>query len=317
MFLRTEAEASSRIEQTYARARTMLLFEHMPEVAETTPSVREVENNFRVLESALRIVRDRPLVLADIRALHALLFDRVEPPPKCIGKFRNTQNWIGNSRKIQEARFVPPPPTSVDRLMRELVDYLNQRDQLPTLVRAAMVHYQFEAIHPFEDGNGRIGRAIVLAQLRRDGVIDQPLLNPSAGLERNRREYYDCLLGVSRIGAWDAWIELFCRCIADEADESVRKLARLEALRERYRKQLEDAGHGTRLLALVDHLLGEPAQTAKQAAAVFRVTAAAGQRMLEKLEQYDIVREVTGRARDRIWLAHGFLEVFSPGSATP
>jgi Fic family protein len=312
MFLRREAEASSRIEQTYARVRTMLLFEHDPEVADSTPSVREVENNFRVLERAFDIVRRRGLSLADVRGLHAILFDGVEHPPAFVGRFREVQNWIGNSRRIEEARYVPPPPTSVPGLMQQLVDFLRAEDDLPPLVRAAMVHYQFEAIHPFDDGNGRIGRAIVLAQLHREGAIDDPLLNPSAGLERNRREYYDCLLDVSRRGSWGSWIELFCRSIADEADESVRKLNRLEELRAVYHSRLRAARHGTRLLALIDHLMGRPVLNAKQAAEVFDVTPAAGQQMLEKLERLQIVREVTGQARFRIWLAEEFLRVFAP-----
>jgi len=312
MFLRREAEASSRIEQTYARVRTILLFEHLPEVAESSPSVRDVENNFRILEEAFRVVRKRDLTLSDIRGLHAILFQDVEHQPRNVGQFRQVQNWIGNSSRIEEARYVPPPPTSVEPLMRQLLDFVNRKDELPALVRAAMAHYQFEAIHAFEDGNGRIGRALVLAQLYREKAISEPLLNPSAKLERNRREYYDCLLNVSQHGSWGEWIELFCRSIADEADESVGKLHRLEELRESYREKLDSAGFGARLLLLVDHLMGEPAATAKQVAKVFDVTPAAGQRMLEKLESLKIVREITGKSRYRVWLADEYLEVFSP-----
>jgi Fic family protein len=311
MFLRSEAEASSRIEQTYARVRTMLLFEHSPEVAESSESVQEVENNFRVLEAAFDVVRQRPLTVSDVRALHSLLFQNVSRPPKVVGEFRHEQNWIGNSKRIEEARYVPPPPLSVPPLMAQLVKYLSEGDQLPQLVRAAMAHYQFEAIHPFEDGNGRIGRAIVLAQLHREKVLDEPLLNPSAGLERNRREYYDCLLEVSRRGAWGPWIELFCRSIADEADASIVKLDRLEEIRDAYHAKLRRAGCGAKLAALVDHLMGEPARSAKQAAALFGVTQARGQQMLQKLESLGITREITGKARHRVWLAHEFLEVFS------
>jgi len=312
MFLRREAEASSRIEQTYARVRTMLLFEHLPEVAESSPSVRDVENNFRILEEAFRVVRKRDLTLSDIRGLHAILFRDVEHQPRNVGQFRQVQNWIGNSSRIEEARYVPPPPTSVETLMRQLLDFVNRKDELPALVRAAMAHYQFEAIHAFEDGNGRIGRTLVLAQLYREKAISEPLLNPSAKLERNRREYYDCLLNVSQRGWWGEWIGLFCRSIADEADESVGKLRRLEELRELYREKLGSAGHGARLLLLVDHLMGEPAATAKQVAKVFDITPAAGQRMLEKLESLKIVREITGKSRNRVWLADAYLEVFSP-----
>lgn len=311
MFLRNEAEASSRIEQTFARVRTMLLFELSPEFADSSPSVRDVENNFHVLEQAFEVVRQRHLTVSDIRGLHEILFRGVDRPPRIVGDFRKVQNWIGNSRRIEEARFVPPPPESVPPLMAQLVAYLKEKDAVPSLVRAAMTHYQFEAIHPFDDGNGRIGRAIVLAQLHREGLIDEPLLNPSAGLEPNRRAYYDCLLDVSKSNAWGPWIELFCRSIADEAEESIRKLNRLESLRDAYHERLRAAKCGARLALLVDHLLGDPALSAKRAAAAFNVTPAAGQRMLEKLEKLGIVQEVTGKARHRVWLAHEFLEVFT------
>ncbi len=316
MFLRNEAEASSRIEQTFARVRTMLLFEYSPEVADSTPSVRDVENNFHVLEHAFEVVRERHLTVSDIRGLHEILFRGVDRPPRIVGDFRKVQNWIGNSRRIEEARYVPPPPLSVPPLMAQLVAYLREKDAVPSLVRAAMTHYQFEAIHPFDDGNGRIGRAIVLAQLHREGLIDEPLLNPSAGLERNRRAYYDCLLDVSKSNAWGPWIELFCQSIADEAEESIRKLNRLESLRDTYHERLREAKCGARLALLVDHLLGDPALSAKRAAGVFDVTQAAGQRMLEKLEKLRIVQEVTGKARHRVWLAHEILEVFSSSAAS-
>jgi Fic family protein len=311
MFLRREAEASSRIEQTFARVRTMLLFEHLPEVEQSAPSVHEVDNNFRVLEESFRIVRKRRLTLMDMRGLHAMLFDGVEQSPRNVGQFRQIQNWIGNSRKIEEARYVPPPPASVPHLMQQLVDFMAEQDDLPTVVRAAMIHYQFEAIHPFEDGNGRIGRALVLAQFHREGALTEPLLNPSAGLERNRRAYYDALLEVSTRGNWENWIVLFSRTIRDEAGESVKKLHRLEALREKYATKVRGAGSGARLVALVDHLMGEPAMSAKQAAKLFNVTPAAGQHMLEKLERLNIVREMTGKQRNRVWLAHGYVDVFS------
>jgi Fic family protein len=319
MFLRKEAQASSQIERTYARVRTMLLFEHLPEIANAAPSVREVENNFHVLEEAFQIIRERPMTTADIRALHAVLFKNIEAAAHLhragVGRFRTAQNWIGSSNRIEEARYVPPPPTSVDALMQQLVVFISAKDALPPVVRAAMAHYQFEAIHPFEDGNGRIGRALVLAQLHREGAIDEPLLNPSAMLERNRRDYTDALLEVSRRGAWGEWIELFCLAIADEAEESLTKLNRLEELRDEYRRRVRAAGSAGRLLLLVDHLLAAPVATARETARLFEVTPAAGQKMLEKLESLKIVREITGKARNRIWLAHEYLAVFAPEDA--
>lgn len=310
LFLRREAEASSRIEQTYARVRTMLLFEHDGSVADALPSVIEVENNFRVLELAFGVVRDRPLTVTNVRALHAELFRGVAHPPQVVGDFRRLQNWIGRTGQLADAKYIPPPPTSVAGLIEQLVAYMKEADGLPALIRAAMVHYQFEAIHPFDDGNGRIGRAIVIAQFCRERVLEQPLLNPSAGLERNRRAYYDCLLDVSQRGDWNNWFELFCGAVESEAEASIRTLNALEQLREEYLAVLRTTGRSLRTLALLDHLIGDPVVTPRQVAEMFGITSAGGIKMLDRLTAAGIVAEVTGKTRNRIWVAERILDLF-------
>ncbi len=317
MFLRREAELSSRIEQTHAKVQTMLLFEHLPGIAEDVPAVREVANNFAVLEFAFQAVRRGGVSLALIRRMHQTLFEGISTGPHLTpGRFRQVQNWIGRSRRIEEARYVPPPPHAVEPCMRELVEYLQKPGDLPTIVRCAMVHYQFEATHPFVDGNGRVGRAIVLLMLHSENVLPVPLLNPSAQLERNRREYYDLLLDVSLRGAWGAWIEFFANCVAAEAQDACGRLARLDALRDRYRARFSAARTSALLMRVIDELFAEPAITARRAADALKINAANAQRLIDKLHRAAVLREVTGMRRNRLYVAQEVLDQFSASEET-
>jgi Fic family protein len=311
MFLRREAELSSRIEQTHARVQTMLLFEHLAEVEHDAPAVREVANNFKVLEFAFKSVKRHPISLSLVRRMHEVLFDGIDKPHLRPGRFREVQNWIGASRRIEDARYVPPPPHYVEPCMRSLVDYMSKPGDLPTVVRAAMVHYQFEAIHPFIDGNGRVGRAIVLLMLNAEGVLPVPLLNPSAQLEANRRAYYDRLLDVSEGGQWGAWIEFFCECVAEEAGDACNRLTKLDALRDEYRARFSSARTSALLMRLVDELFADPAITVRGAASVLRINAANTQRLVDKLVNAKVLREVTGRKRNRVYVAQEIVDLFA------
>jgi Fic family protein len=309
MFLRREAELSSRIEQTYARVQTMLLFDHLPDVAQKVPAVREVTNNFRVLESAFQV--KQPVSLSLIRRMHEMLFEGIDAPRLAPGNFRRIQNWIGHTHRIEDARYIPPPPQEVERCMRGLVEYIRTADDLPTLVRCAMAHYQFEAIHPFADGNGRIGRAIVLLMLKLEKALPVPLLNPSAQLEQNRREYYDLLLNVTRRGEWKPWIEFFASSVAQEAEDACHRLTELDALRDGYRAQFGTARTSALLMRLIDELFADPAITAQQAASALQINAATAQRLVDKLAHGNVLREVTGKRRNRVYVAQSIVDLFS------
>jgi Fic family protein len=195
--------------------------------------------------------------------------------------------------------------------MKALVRYMRASGDFPTIVRCAMVHFQFEAIHPFVDGNGRIGRALVLLLLNAEGLLPVPLLNPSAQLEKNRREYYELLLEVSQRGAWEEWIEFFAVCVAREAGDAYQRLTALETLRDRYRAQFSTARTSVLLLRLVDELFADPAISAPQAAKMLRINAASVQRLIDKLVRGRVLREVTGKRRNRVYVAQDIVDVFS------
>lgn len=211
LFLRREAELSSRIENTYAGVRTQLLFKSVPEVLGKSPDVIEVDNNFRAIEFGLKAIKNRPLSVGLIKEMHQILLRGTTGEESKPGEFRRVQAHIGSSRDIRAARFVPAPPHAITDCMDALATYMAEDTTIPRVARLALIHYQFEAIHPFEDGNGRIGRVLILLLMSKFGMLPLPLFNPSAYLEQNRRAYYDHLLDVSQRGEWAGWIEFLSR----------------------------------------------------------------------------------------------------------
>jgi Fic family protein len=310
-FLRREAELSSRIEGTRAKVQTMVLFAHLPEIAADVPDVQEVENNFEALVAGLAATESRPVSLGIIRELHKILLRDVRGHDKTPGEFRRVQAFIGRTDRMEDARFVPAPPHEIEPSMRALESYVRGSDGLPPLARVAMVHYQFEAIHPFADGNGRIGRVLIMLMLRSEGLLPWPLINPSAPLEQDRRTYYDHLLSVSQRGSWPNWIEFFAGCIAREANNAITRIEALESLRESYRRRVQQARSSALLPRVIDHLFAEPAITVNAVADVLSVGYSSAKKLVERLVREKIVREVTGRVRDRVFLAQGVIDLLS------
>ena len=311
MFLRREAELSSKIENTFARVKTMLLFEQLPAVESETPSVREVHNNFLALEHAFANAQRRAITRSLIKEMHAILLRGVRGSDKKPGQFRTVQAHIGRTAYIEEARFVPSPPHAIESCMEALEKYLAGKDQIPTVVRAALAHYQFEAIHPFADGNGRVGRALLLLQLVRENVLSSPLLNPSAQLELHREEYYDRLLAVSQRGQWTEWIEFFCRCLADEASDAILRIERIESLRNRYHEMVRQPRASALLPKLIDKLFENPSVTIPGTAKMLNVTQPGAFPLVKRLVDLKILREVTGKLRNRVYLANDIVALFS------
>jgi len=311
MFLRREAELSSRIENTFARVQTLVLLEDSPSIEASNPDIREVLNNFRALEFAVASIVSRPLGRGFIKELHQTLLQGVRGHDKTPGKFRTMQAHIGRSPNIADARFVPAPPHAIEASMESLEQFLQATDKLPPVVRAAMVHYQFEAIHPFADGNGRIGRALLLVQLINEGVLTAPLFNPSAMLEARRDNYYDLLLGVSQSGNWSGWCRFFAGCLADEASEAAKRIEQMEQLREAWYTLLRAPRASAMLPRLVDELLTNPSATAASVARTLSLTTPAAQHLIDKCVEKGILREITGQARNRVYLAQRVVDLFA------
>lgn len=302
-FLRREAVASSRIEGTIATDRELLLFEIAPDKVKT-PEVREVGNYVAALEFGLGRLNDLPISLRLIRECHERLMRGVRGAGQFPGEFRRKQNYIGRrDQPIREARFVPPPPGEMRKALEELEKYMHADSSTPFLVRLALIHYQFEAIHPFEDGNGRIGRLLIPLQLCERRYLSQPLLYLSAYFDKHRTEYVDHLLAVSQKGSWEAWVRFFLSGVAEQARDSGRRAQNLLRLRESYRLRLQQEGRSARLLSLIDRLFAWPALTVPIARDFLRVTYRSAKLNIEKLVAAGVLREEPGRVYNRLYLA--------------
>jgi Fic family protein len=228
------------------------------------------------------------------------------------GEFRKTQTWNGApGASLNEAQFVPPPVEEMQESLADWEKFLNAKPPtMPALVQAAVIHYQFEAIHPFLDGNGRVGRLLLTLFLAERKILPEPLLYVSAFFERYRSEYYDLLMGVSARGEWAAWIAFFLRAVRTQAREAISRVERILALREQYRERvMKKKGKGSAsLVKLVEELFVMPATTIASASLALGTTPPAAQNTVEKLVELGILSEVTGRQRGRLYIAR---EVFA------
>ncbi len=307
-FLRREAVLSSRIEGTQASVADLVLFEAGPGAPERSPDVREVLNYVRALELAFQPRRRLPLSLRLIRELHRVLMTDVRGAHLTPGEFRTSQNWIGPPGcALEDARFVPPSPDELMRCLDAFEKYLHAPVDLPPLIRLGIIHYQFEAIHPFLDGNGRVGRLLLSLLLHEWRLLPQPLLYLSAYFEQHRSDYYDLLLDVSLRGDWSPWLTFFLKGVAQQSADAVARARRLFRLRERFHATLHANRSSALPLRLIDRLFEQPALSIAQAQKYLGVTRRAAALNVEKLIRAGILREATGRSRNRIFVADEIL----------
>ncbi len=304
-YVRREAVLSSRIEGTRASLSDVLLDE-----AETDRSqdadVREVRNYVEALEHGLERLRELPLSLRLVRELHERLMQGVRGDQATPGEFRRSQNWIGPAGSTPAtAPYVPPPPDAMMDCLADWEGFLHDRDRLPDLIQCALMHEQFEAIHPFLDGNGRVGRLLITLFLVERGRLPQPLLYLSDFIESHRQDYYDCLQSVRTEGDWPGWLHFFLAGVEATARSAVRQASRLMDLRESYRRRLSQRPNALRL---VDELFANPYLTAGRAARVLGVTDPTARQAIARLQTEGLLEEVTGRSWGRIYLARPILE---------
>ena len=310
-FLRREAVLSSRIEGTRASLSDLYAYEAVQlSLFEPSSDVREVYNYVRALEYGLERLRDLPLSLRLIREIHARLMEGVRGEYQTPGEFRLSQNWIGPPGSTpHDAPFVPPPVPEMWPALDAFERFLYAASVLPPLVRLGLIHYQFEAIHPFLDGNGRMGRLLITLLLCAWNLLPEPLLYLSAYFEAHRQTYYDLLLATSQAGKWEEWLAFFLRGVAFQSRDAVTRSGRLHDLRERLREQLQTARATARLLQVVDLLFAQPILTIRQVEAALDIDFTTAQRYVNQLEGAGLLREITGQARNRIYRADEVLRV--------
>lgn len=315
-FIRTEAVLSSRIEGTQADLVELYAFEAgqlaLPAVRppRDESDAREVHNYVVALEYGLDRLPTLPLSLRFIRELHERLMAGVRGGAATPGEFRRSQNWIGPpGTTLKDATYVPPPVVGgeLQAALDAFERYLHADDEYPLLMRLAFIHYQFEAIHPFLDGNGRIGRLLIVLLMVHWELLSQPLLYLSAFFERNRDAYYDRLYSVSARGAWREWVSFFLNGVTEQALDAVRRARRLQELQVDWRSRFED-GRSVALLRLVDRLFDSPVLTIRQAEAALGVSYRAARLSVQRLVDTGILRPIGESAYARLFVAEEIIK---------
>ena len=315
-FIRKEAVLSSRIEGTQSSLSDLLLFETTK--VERQRDVREVQNYVKAMEYGLKRLEELPLSLRFIRELHAILMEGVRGEHATPGEFPQSQNWIGPPGcTLEEATFVPPPVPEMLESLGQLEEFLHARSDLPFMVQLALIHYQFETIHPFLDGNGRIGRLLITLFLCQKGILARPLLYLSAFFERHRQEYYELLLKVSQSGAWRDWIEFFLRAITGQSGDAVSRARRLLDLHHAYMQLSRDKKLAPTAGQLIELIFMRPLLSAKAAAEFLKVSFPGAQKALNALEEVGVLAEITGRKRDKAYAAKEILKILEEDINAP
>jgi Fic family protein len=313
-YVRKEAVLSSQIEGTQSTLGDLLLFELAEAPGVPVEDAVEVSNYVRAMEHGLRRLHGGfPLSNRLLREIHEILLSRGRGAGKAPGEFRRTQNWIGGTRP-GTARFVPPPAQHVQETMGALERFLHDPGTAP-LLRAGLAHVQFETIHPFLDGNGRVGRLLITLLLCAEGMLREPLLYLSLYFKRHRRRYYDLLDGVRREGDWEAWVAFFAEGVGETAEGAVATARRLLGIAERDRDKIEQLGRRAGSAAVVHRSLQSmPVCTITRLASRTKLTLPTVVKALDVLIEVGIVREITGKKRRRVYQYEGYMSVLNEGT---
>lgn len=307
-FARREAVLSSKIEGTQATLGELLAAEAGIAVERSPDDLREVGNYVVALEHGMARLKKLPICVRLIKELHEKLMTDVRGHHAKRGEFRKIQNWIGKAGCTPEtASFVPPPPDDVEPCLAEWEKFLHESD-FPPLITIALAHYQFEAIHPFLDGNGRVGRLLITLFLIEQGILPTPLLYLSAFFEASRRDYYDGLRGISERGEWQDWIEYFLLGVARMSEDALSRAGRMNAKLAEWQKTV--AGESTKTpMRIVELLAANPFITAKGSVEKLGIAFTTAQRAIERLEKLGIVQQSGIAKRDRVYCAKALLDI--------
>lgn len=322
-FIRREAVLSSKIEGTQATLGELLESEARAAVERSPDDLREVGNYVAALEYGIKRLDRLPLSLRLVKELHERLMKGVRGERAAPGEFRRSQNWIGAPGcTLSQASYVPPPPADLMDCLGAWEKFLHERDT-PPLVQAALSHYQFEAIHPFLDGNGRVGRLLITLFLVERKILPTPLLYLSAFFEATRRDYYGLLSAVSSRGEWEPWLTYFLNGVARQSEDALSRAERINKLLEAWRievsrsspgsrggRQAKEGGRPTEVPSkLLDMVAANPFITTNKAAEQLKVAYTTAQRGIARLERLGIVRRANTAKRDRVYCANAIFDI--------
>lgn len=294
---RREAVSSSSMEGTYTTLTDLFLFEAGATEAAIRGDNREVLNYVRALEGAIDGLSALPISSRLIRDAHRVLLTGVARHRGAsveAGQLKRDQNWIGGGGRIESARFIPAPPTETPAALDQLFSFVNREERSAPLIDAALAHYQFEAIHPFADGNGRVGRMLITLMLIESGTLPQPLLYMSPYLERHKDRYIDLMYAVSRDGAWEDWIAFFLEAVAESAVETIAVVERLQDLQRDYRERFQTARRSALMLRIIDLAFERPVRPVSDFTDALGVSYGGAMNNLRELIAHGVAEEVEG-----------------------
>jgi Fic family protein len=314
MYVRKEAVLSSQIEGTQSSLQDLLAAEASILSPDRPQDVAEVVNYVAAMNLGIERLKDLPVSVRLIREIHERLMRKVRGSNLTPGELRTTQNWIGpGGCTLNTATFVPPPPHALSDALGELEKFLHGNDPLPLLVRIGLAHAQFETIHPFLDGNGRVGRLLITFLLCEKNVLKKPVLYLSHYFKTHRQEYYERLQATRDKGDWEGWITFFLRGVIEVSNQAAETARRILALREEHRNSIADhlgraAGNGHRVL---EHLYKKPIVSVKEVRELIGTTYPAANQLVDRMEQLGVLREVTGQTRNRQFQYAPYISLFN------
>lgn len=312
-----EAVLSSKIEGTQASILDVFRFQAGSfEGSKDAESKRiaEVVNYVTALDDCLASVKKgNEIDLNMIKSAHHKLMENVRGQELAPGKFRTVQNWIGvPGTKIEDATYVPPRAENIIELLEDLVNFINNpTERIPVLLQCAIIHYQFEAIHPFGDGNGRIGRLLIPLLLQNRGLLSQPLLYISVYVEKNKTQYYNALLEVSKNSDWSNWFKFFLMAVITQAKDASDNIQKLMNLQESYNKKLRSSKASASAMSLADYLFSNPIITIPTAATYLKITYPPAKKAIDRLVKLGILFEQNNRERNKTFVAREIIDILS------
>ncbi|MGA7672881.1 MAG: Fic family protein [Nitrolancea sp.] len=312
MYVRREAVYSSQIEGTQSTLDDVLEYELDSAGRELPRDVEEVVNYVRAMNYGVDRLRALPLSLRLIREIHSELMQDVRGADRSPGEFRTSQNWIGPAgTPLTQATFVPPPVSDMHRALDNLERFLHEERELPDLIVCGLAHAQFETIHPFLDGNGRVGRLLITFLLCHRGVLQRPLLYLSYFLKRNRAEYYDRLMAIRENGDWEGWLRFFLRGVSQTADEATNMARAMVLLREEHRTRIQEHHLGDNGHAFLDLLYARPIINVRFISQELGISFTTASKLVNQFLKLDLLDEMTGAQRNRRFRFRPYLALFA------
>lgn len=316
MYVKKEALLSSQIEGTQASLEGVLRFEANLETSEDINEIKEVVNYIKAMDYGIDRLKNLPLSNQLIKEIHKILIHGTRGTLKTPGEFRKTQNWLGpQGANLSGATFVPPPPDTLIDLMSNLENFIYGKDEMPPLIKISLIHAQFETIHPFLDGNGRVGRLLIAFYLFWKNILSRPLLYLSFYLKKNRIEYYEWLMKIRLDGDWEGWLKFFLKGVKEVSEEAANSASKIIILKETILKKLFDKKVSSiYAVEFLNLLFRKPIITSQELIKELKTSKETANQILNKFEELNILKEISGKKRYKKYIFSEYINIIKKGT---